>query len=508
MTEPKLPPTELGYRLGRSVRPRGVKLWSRLDRSTRVIGPMGSAKTARLLAPALRETPGSALATSFDTDLYELTVMPRRLRGPVVAMDPLGIIPGAAPLRWSPIHGAVDPQVAQTRARAFIAAGAPSGNGDGAVFHRRRAGSLLMCLLHAAALDGARLRDVLAWAANPQDPAALHILASHPEAAPGWADKLLGLTGGDDRMLANTLACLELGLSPFDHAAVRAACDVPAERCTDLTAMITASGTVYAVGKDSIYASIAPLITAMAEDVLDAADALGRSAPIGRLDPPFLAVLDEAPKLTPIPSLRQRLADGRKTGMAVIYGTQSWASVIDRWGLAEASELASATATTVVYGGCKDPVFLLDLERVCGQTRVTTRIHHRPRDSDGKARRGSTTVAQTWEPVLRAHQIAALDPGRGHALILAENLPPVIAAQPSLQQQPKLWRRITVEVEAVRAENKVATREETPQIEPKTPDGPAELAQPAEPAEPRGRLTPLQRNAQQGVDTPGNHSGR
>jgi hypothetical protein len=480
MTDPKLPPTELGYRLGRSIRPRGVKLWSRLDRSTRVIGPMGSGTTARLLAPALRETPGSALAASFDTDLYELTVIPRRLRGPVVAMDPLGIIPGAAPMRWSPIHGAADPRVAQTRARAFIAAGGPAGGGDGAVFHRRRAGSLLMCLLHAAALDGAHLRDLLAWAANPQDPAALHILATHSEAAPGWADKLLGLTAGDERMLANTLVCLELGLSPFDHAAVRAACDVAPEQCTDLAALITASGTVYAVGKDTIYASIAPLITAMAEDVLDAAEALGHSAPIGRLDPPFLAVLDEAPKLTPIPSLRRRVVDGRSTGMAIIYGTQSWASVIDRWGAAEASELVSATATTVVYGGCKDPVFLLDLEKSCGQTRVTTRIHHRPRDSDGRARRGSTTVAQTWEPVLRAHQIATLDPGRGHALILAENLPPVIAAQPALQQQPKLWRQIAVEVEAVRAENKIATREQA------APNEAGKPAEPAEPAEPRG----------------------
>lgn len=449
-------PTEYGYSLGRSVRPRGVDLWSRLDRSTRVIGPMGSGKTMRLIAPALRDAPGAALATSTKADLYELTVVPRSKRGSVVTMDPLRIVPGAEPLRWSPIYGAQDSRVAEIRGRAFAAGARALGTGssEGAIFYRQRAGALLMCLLHAAALDGASIRQVLAWSQRLTDPAPRRILDTHPNAAPGWADKLSGLIAGDDRTVGNTLATLEQALAPFDHDDIAAAIDLPAEKCTDLRRLIAENGTVYALGKDSPYGSVTPLVTAIVEDVLDTAEALAYAAPTGRLDPPFLAALDEAPNISPIPSLRQRVADGRGRGICVIYAAQGWAGVVARWGAAEAAELAAITSNLVVYGGCKDPHFLADMEKLCGQVKVTRRSRSHTRGSNGGA---SVSVHETWEPVMRAHEVGTLDVERGHALILAENLPPVIARQPALFENRKLWRDvIQPEVAAVRAKNSVA----------------------------------------------------
>ncbi|HEX3829084.1 MAG TPA: TraM recognition domain-containing protein [Sporichthyaceae bacterium] len=444
-------PTQLGYSLGRSVKPAGVALWARLDRSTRVIGPMGSGKTMRLLAPALRDAPGAALATSTKADLYELTFVPRDKLGPVVVMDPLGIAPGAPPMRWSPIHGAIDSRVAETRGRAF-AAGTRSVNAvlsDGALFYKQRAGAMIMCLLHAAALDGASIRNVLAWSRRPTDPAPRRILDRSPDAAPGWGDKLAGLVTGDERTVGNTLATLEQALAPFDHEHVAAAIDLPPEKCTGLRALIEAKGTVYALGKDTPYGSVAPLVTAIVEDVLDTAEAIGYGKPSGRLDPPFLAALDEAPNIAPIPSLRQRVADGRGRGISVIYAAQGWASVVARWGPQEAAELASITSNLVVYGGCKDPDFLADMEKLCGQVKV-----RRKTDSHSSGQYGSrsTSIHESWEPVLRAHEIGTLDVDRGHALVLAENLPPIIACQPALFQQRKLWRDvIEPELAAVRA---------------------------------------------------------
>jgi type IV secretory pathway TraG/TraD family ATPase VirD4 len=453
------PLTDLGYCLGTSVRPRGVELWSRLDRSTRVVGPMGSGKTMRLLAPALRDAPGAALATSTKADLYELTVTPRRRRGPVVAMDPLGIVPGAEPMRWSPIYGAQDSRVAEIRARAFTAGARASntgggGSSEGAAFYKQRAGSLLMCLLHAAALDGAGLRQVLAWSRQPGDRAPARILANNPAAAGGWADKLAELVHGDGRTLSNTLATLEQALAPFDHDAVVAAADVTPERCTDLRALINANGTVYALGKDTPYGSIAPLVTAIVEDVLDTVEAIGYERPRGRLAPGFLACLDEAPNIAPIPSLRQRVADGRGRGLAVIYATQSWASMRTRWG-AEADELAAFTSNLVVYGGCKDPDFLADMEALCGRVEVTKRTHNRTHATSllgvGTS---STSTHKVWEPVLHAHEVRGLP--EGQALVLAENLPPIIARQPALYEDKQTWRRVEAEVAAVRAENAAA----------------------------------------------------
>jgi type IV secretory pathway TraG/TraD family ATPase VirD4 len=426
-----------------------------------VVGPMGSGKTMRLLAPALRDAPGAALATSTKADLYELTVMPRRKRGPVVAMDPLGIVPGAEPMRWSPIYGAHDSRVAEIRARAFTAGarvsnstGSTGGSSEGAAFYKQRAGSLLMCLLHAAALDGAGLRQVLAWSRHPGDKTVARILANNPAAAPGWSDKLAELVGGDPRTLGNTLATLEQALAPFDHDAVVAAADVTPQRCTDLRALINANGTVYALGKDTPYGSIAPLVTAIVEDVLDTVEAIGYERPGGRLSPGFLACLDEAPNIAPIPSLRQRVADGRGRGLAVIYATQSWPSMVTRWG-AEADELAAFTSNLVVYGGCKDPEFLADMEALCGRVEVTKRTHNRTHATTllgvGQS---STSTHKVWEPVLQAHEVRGLP--EGQALVLAENLPPIIAHQPALYEDKHLWRQVEAEVAQVRAENAAA----------------------------------------------------
>jgi type IV secretion system protein VirD4 len=219
--------------------------------------------------------------------------------------------------------------------------------------------------------------------------------------------------------------------------------------------LIQANGTVYALGKDTPYGSIAPLVTAICEDVLDTAEHLGYSASHNRLDPPFLACLDEAPNIAPIPSLRQRVADGRGRGMAVIYAVQAWASVVTRWGPAEAAELAAFTSNLVVYGGCKDPDFLADMERLCGQTQYTRHTHNRTHPSTilgvGQS---STTTAKVWEPVLRAHEIGQIP--EGQALILAENLRPIIARQRALYEDKQTWRGIEAEVAAVRAENTAA----------------------------------------------------
>jgi type IV secretion system protein VirD4 len=392
----------------------------------------------------LRDASGAALATSTKPDLYELTVGTRRSGGrPVVVLDPWGLIPHAQRVSWSPVQGATDPRVAEVRARAFTTvarAGVNVTSSDGARFHKARAGTMLMCLLHAAALDGAELATVLRWAARPSDPAVARILDNYPAAAPGWAEKWGGLLGGDPRTLANTLATLEQALSCYDHPDVAATAAGPA---TDLAALIAAGGTVYALGKDHPYSSIAPLVTAICEDVLDAAEANAAASPGHRCDPPFLAVLDEAPNIAPLPSLARRVADGRGRGIAVIYATQAWASVEARWGREAAAELAAYTTNTVVHGGIKDPDFLTDMEKLCGSHEVLHRNRTQP--AGFAVGPGQTTTHRTWEPVLRAHEIAQLDTARGHALILAEDLPPILARQPALHENKVLWAVIQAE---------------------------------------------------------------
>ncbi|WP_246561931.1 type IV secretory system conjugative DNA transfer family protein [Streptomyces roseirectus] len=420
-------PYDFGYSLGISQRPKGVPLWSRADKACRVIGPMGSGKTLRLFAPLIREWRGPVLATSTKPDLVEYTLDARRTGDrPVFVFDPQNIAPSLPRFRWQPIDGADDTQIAMMRAKALVAGSRTPGSArqssEGSAFYRGQAAKVLAALLHAAALDGAGLDHVLRWARKLTDPAPLGILTAHPGAGPGWADMLRTSTSGDSRTVGNTAVTLEAALEPLVHESVLDALrGGKGEAPTDFRAVLDAGGTVYLLGKDSEANSIAPLTTALTEDLLDIAESHAVASPSGRLDPPLLGALDEAPNIAPIPSLRQRVADGRGRGITVVYGLQGWASARARFGDDTADELASFTNHVLVFGGAKDPGFLKDMSELCGQVeRVRTTRTTTTGDRGGE----STATHTALEAVLRGDEIKALS--EGHALLLADNLPPVI----------------------------------------------------------------------------------
>lgn len=145
------------------------------------------------------------------------------------------------------------------------------------------------------------------------------------------------------------------------------------------------------------------------------------ASPAGRLDPAVLAALDEAPNIAPIPSLRQRVADGRGRGITVVYGLQAWASARARFGEDTAKELAAFTNNVIVLPGDKDPDFLKDMSDLCGQVE---RERTTKTTSGGDRGGHSTATHMALEPVLRGDEIRGLP--AGHALVLADNLPPIV----------------------------------------------------------------------------------
>ncbi|MFE0177988.1 type IV secretory system conjugative DNA transfer family protein [Streptomyces sp. NPDC059002] len=422
-----LDPLDFGYSLGVSQRPKGIPLYSRADKATRVIGPMGSGKTLRFFAPLIRRWQGPVLATSTKPDLVELTLDARRRADrPVLVFDPQNIAPSLPRFRWLPITGSQDTEVAMMRAKALVAGsrtpGSAAQSSEGSAFYKGQAAKVLAALLHAAALDGASLDQFLKWARKFADPAPLGILTAHPGAGPGWADMLRTSTTGDSRTVGNTAVTLDAALEPFMHQAVIESLQGKrGEAPTDFREFLDAGGTIYLLGKDSEVNSVAPLTTAVTEDLLDIAEAHAIASPAGRLDPPLLAALDEAPNIAPIPSLRQRVADGRGRGITVVYGLQGWASARARFGEDTANELASFTNNVVVFGGAKDPDFLKEMSELCGQVE---RLRTTRTTTSGDRGGGSTATHAVLESVLRSDEIKGLD--EGCALVLADNLPPVI----------------------------------------------------------------------------------
>ncbi len=449
-------PTDIGWRLGRSRVPHGVELWCRYDRTTGVYGEQGSGKTLDLLAPALLAHRGAGLATLTKVDDLLLTAgrrqRPLRPDGPprpIAVLDPFGAAPGLPELVWDPIAGCVDPQTAERRAKAFAAGtvtGAVTGGrqDNAARFYAAETAKVLQGLLHAAALTGRTMEHVLEWVANPvaaEQPA--EILQQHPHAARFWDGLLAGALHGSPDTVGNTVTTVQQAMALFFQPEIRARC-VPSRGrpATDLTDLIAGRGTVYLLGREDPYASAAPLMTAVAEHVLDTALRAATTSPHGRLTPCFLACLDELPSTTPLPTLRVRMANERALGLSFIYAAQTWKQMVVSYGEDEARSLFGLTNNLVIFGGGKDIHFYRELSDLLDDVRVS-----RQTVTDGPGGVGTSRSGEDVR-VLRPGDIRRI-PGR-HALVVAGTAPPIIAR---LQRcfDGKDGHRLKAELDAARA---------------------------------------------------------
>ena len=225
----------------------------------------------------------------------------------------------------------------------------------------------------AAALTGRTLQDVLRWVANPMsttDPT--EILREHPHAAPFWHGLLQGALHGDDRTAGNTTTTVQQAMSLFFQEDIRRRCiPGPGRPATDIAEVIRRRGTIYLLGRDDPYASASPLMTAVAEHVLDTALAIANASPYGRVTPSFLACLDELPSTTPLPTLRVRMANERALGLSFLYAAQTWRQMVVCYGEDEARSLFGLTNNIVVFGGGKDIHFYKEVSDLLGTARVS-----------------------------------------------------------------------------------------------------------------------------------------
>ena len=419
-------PAAVGWRIGKAHEPRGGQLWCPWDRTAGVIGPQGSGKTLDLLNPALLGAPGAALVTLTKVDDLLLTITARSAGDrPCVVLDPFRLAEGLPELVWDPVAGCDDPITAERRAKAFgagtVRTMAQNADGDSAArFYVAEAAKVLQCYLHAAALAGLNLDAVLRWVANPagtNEPA--EILLDHPQAAPLWHGLLQGAVTGDERTVANTVTTLQQSMALFFQPGIRRRCvPSPGRPATDIADIIARRGTLYLLGREDPYASASPLMTALAEHILDTALTLANRSPWGRLCPPMLACLDELPSTAPLPTLRTRMANERALGISIIYAAQTWRQLAAIFGDTEARALYGLTNIVIVFGGGKDIGFNKEISDLVGTTRVARTTWQLGRGG-GRSTSGDDIL------ILRPEEVRQL-PER-QALVIAENTKPIIA---------------------------------------------------------------------------------
>lgn len=152
--------------------------------------------------------------------------------------------------------------------------------------------------------------------------------------------------------------------------------------------------------------SAAPLVAALTDRIMrDGTSAAGRQ-PGGRLDPPLLAVLDEAANICRIGDLPALYSHLGSRGIVPLTILQSYAQGVGVWGENGMKALWSAATVKLVGSGIDDPAFAEDLSRLIGDTDVDMVSVS---TSDGKRSR-SRSVQQ--RRILPAADIRALPKGR------------------------------------------------------------------------------------------------
>ena len=412
----RYPTTAVGLRLGRDMHTR-LDVWGSVEDSYLILGPPRSGKGVHLVIPHTLDAPGPVLVTSTRPDTLQATLRVRRQHGPVIAFDPQQLAPDAPRLRWSPTRGCSDPLVAISRARALSAgAGINHVTTTDADFWSGMAAAVLRAYLHAAALTGRSMGDVLAWAGRPLDPTPMRILRSESGAAPGWAEELAAQASADPRQRDSVWAGVRRAVDALADPRVLATCSPDDQEGFDPTEFLHECGSLYLLGSTGTQLSVAPLITALLEDVLDTARTLAAAERSGRLTPPLLLLLDEAANIAPIPTLPNLLADGGGVGITTVTVLQSLAQARSRWGDAGADAMWDAATTKVIFGGLAHAEDLTRISRLAGEIDAPHVTHNTGNGG------GSRSITSQRIPALPLEQIRCLPAGQ--ALVLARRCPP------------------------------------------------------------------------------------
>lgn len=370
-----------------------------------------SGKTTSLAIPSMLSAPGPVLLTSNKAagDAFTTAYEARAEAGAVWTMDPQQIAHTAREMWWNPLATAKTLDGAGRLAGHFLAASVDaSQQGD---FWSKAGSNILSQLLLAAALDERPITDIMQWLAFPADRTPLDILRDHGFAA--VAAQLKGTVEGPPETrdgIFETARQYAAALLNTEIAAwVTPQKDVAEFRPADF---VTSTDTLFLLSKDGGGGASA-LIAACADSVMRAATAQAERAG-GRLDPPMLAILDEAANVCKISDLPDLYSHLGSRGIIPITILQSYRQGQKVWGDAGMDAMWSASTVKVIGSGIDDPDFADKLSRLIGDHDVeTTSTSH---SDSGK----STSVSMRQERILPADAIRALP--KGTALCFATGM--------------------------------------------------------------------------------------
>jgi type IV secretory pathway TraG/TraD family ATPase VirD4 len=402
----------------------GRPVVARAEDAAIVIAPPRVGKTTRLAAPIVVAAPGSVVATSTKADLVRLTAGQRARLGPVHVVDFDDLMAWPDPARWDVVAGCRDVREAAVRSKALVA-GRPLTGAKGADFFAEAADTVLRCLLHAAALAGASMREVAAWARDFEEEEPYRVLRRHPNAAPGWVEDLRKYCrSGAPETVASTDMSLGLILKPLGDPRVLDLVCPPAGTGLDVDSLVVDAqpSTLYLLSEGGGEMSTAPLVTALVAAVERAGRRASQRSASGRLHTTLTFVLDEVANVAPLPNLPSLISDGGSRGLQTWAFAQTPAQLRDRWGRDGADAILGAAAISLILGGIDDVEFLDRVSRLTGDKRTV----RTSRTRSGTNTSTSTSIER--ERILPIEDLRTLPEGTG--LLLYRSVPPALVKLP------------------------------------------------------------------------------
>ena len=263
-------------------------------------------------------------------------------------------------------------------------------------------------MLLAAAVDGATLTDVGTWLTSVSSVEPRNILAR--AGFTQLAEVMAGRSQGAVETREGVYATARAAASCLSDPAIMAwVTPRPGLDLFDPVAFTRSRQTLYLLSKDGA-GSAAPLVAAFADRVLLEAVRAAEESPGGRLDPPMVAVLDEAAnicRITELPRLYSHLGSRGVTAMTILQSRSQGQRV---WGEGGMAELFSASTVKIVGAGVDEQAFAEDLSRMVGAEDVVTRTRN-------GGRGGGVSVGTRRERVLAADEVRAMPKFTGLLLV-------------------------------------------------------------------------------------------
>ena len=442
---------QVGIRIGR-LDGHDVRMsWE--DVALIIMGPRSN-KTSALAVPAVRGAPGLAVATSNKADLWALTSAARADLGPVWVFDPQDIAYHPQQWWWDPLRAireVPDPHRVEAASRLAGHFMATIGGTRRDPFFHAAGEQVLTGTLLAAALDPkASLREVVDWLQHGRRDAilALDTAGADTEAA----DLHAALSGADvtakgifqtARTATKALTSQRIlrWVTP-PHTWREPGPDLP--ELDPWTVLDHTPSTLYLLSKEGA-GTAAPVVAAIVDRLLDTAERTAQ-AHGGRLDPPVVAVLDEAANICPIRELPQLYSHYGSRGIQVLTMLQSYQQGVGVWGNPGMDALWSAATIKLVGAGVDDQPFLARLSGLIGDHDVPQLAITHAR-GQGPSRQHSTYR----RPVLAVSDLRALPKTR--AVLLSTGRPAGLIDLCPWYREPDaaaITRRYTAALSALR----------------------------------------------------------